>query len=147
MHARLKLVEGITFVGESGSGHSIVIDGPPDVGGADRGARPMELMLLGMGGCSAVDVMHILRKARQGVSDCVVEVSAERATEHPKVFTRVHLHFKVTGRGLSASHVERAVRLSAERYCSATIMVSRTAEVSHDFEVIDEDAGAGEAAR
>lgn len=136
MHARLKLVEGMTFVGESASGHGIVIDGPPDVGGADRGPRPMELMLLAMGGCSAVDVMHILRKARQEVTDCVVELDAERAPEPPKVFTRVHLHFKVTGRNLSPAHVERAIRLSAERYCSATIMVAKTAEVTHDYAIV-----------
>jgi putative redox protein len=135
MKARVKLVEGITFVAESGSGHAIVMDASPDVGGRDLGARPMELVLMGAGGCSAIDVVHILRKARQDLVDCEVQLEAERAAEDPKVFTRIHLHYVVTGRNLNPAQVERAIKLSKEKYCSATIMLARTAEVSADFEI------------
>src|SRR6185436_3529215 len=109
--ARIKLVEGITFVAESGSGHAIVVDASPDVGGRDLGARPMELVLMGTGACSAVDVVLILRRSRQAIVDCFVELDADRAPEDPKVFTRIHFHYVVTGKQLSASHVERAIRL------------------------------------
>jgi len=135
MKARVKLVEGITFVAESGSGHAIVMDASPDVGGRDLGARPMELVLMGAGGCSAIDVVHILRKARQDLVDCEVQLEAERAAEDPKVFTRIRLHYVVTGRNLNPAQVERAIKLSKEKYCSATIMLARTAEVSADFEI------------
>lgn len=135
MKARVKLVEGITFVAESGSGHAVVMDASPDVGGRDMGARPMEMILMGAGGCSAIDVVHILRKARQDLVDCVVEVEGERAAEDPKVFTRIHMHYVVTGRGLNPAQVERAIRLSKEKYCSATIMLAKTAEVTADFEI------------
>ena len=135
MKARVKLVEGMTFVAESGSGHAVVMDASPDVGGRDLGARPMELVLMGTGGCSAIDVVHILRKARQAISDCVVELEAERAAEDPKVFTRIHMHFVVTGKGLSNTQVERAVKLSKEKYCSASIMLAKTAEITADFEI------------
>ena len=135
MKARVKLVEGITFVAESGSGHAIVMDASPDVGGRDLGARPMELVLMGAGGCSAIDVVHILRKARQDMVDCVVELEAERADEDPKVFTRIHMHYIVTGRGLNPAQVERAIKLSKEKYCSATIMLAKTAEVTSDYEI------------
>ncbi|MCC7365180.1 MAG: OsmC family protein [Dehalococcoidia bacterium] len=135
MKARVKLVEGMTFVAESGSGHAVVMDASPDVGGRDLGARPMEMVLMGAGGCSAIDVVHILRKARQDLVDCVVEVEAERAAEDPKVFTRIHMHYVVTGRGLNPAQVERAIRLSKEKYCSATIMLAQTAEVTADFEI------------
>ena len=135
MKARVKLVEGITFVAESGSGHAIVMDASPDVGGRDLGARPMELVLMGAGGCSAIDVVHILRKARQDMVDCVVELDAERAAEDPKVFTRIHMHYVVTGRGLNPAQVERAIKLSKEKYCSATIMLAKTAEVTSDYEI------------
>jgi putative redox protein len=135
MKARVKLVEGITFVAESGSGHAIVMDASPDVGGRDLGARPMELVLMGAGGCSAIDVVHILRKARQDMVDCVVELEAERAAEDPKVFTRIHMHYIVTGRGLNPAQVERAIKLSKEKYCSATIMLAKTAEVTSDYEI------------
>ena len=135
MKARIQLVEGMTFVAESGSGHAIVVDAAPDVGGKNLGARPMELVLMGTGACSAIDVVHILRKARQDVRDCVVELESERATEDPKVFTRIHLRYLVTGRGLAANQVERAIRLSKEKYCSATIMLAKTAEITWDFEV------------
>ena len=135
MKARVKLVEGITFVAESGSGHAIVMDASPDVGGRDLGARPMELVLMGAGGCSAIDVVHILRKARQDMVDCVVELEAERAPDDPKVFTRIHMHYIVTGRALNPAHVERAIKLSKEKYCSATIMLAKTAEVTSDYEI------------
>ncbi|MBX3717076.1 MAG: OsmC family protein [Burkholderiales bacterium] len=135
MKARVKLVEGITFVAESGSGHAVVVDASPEVGGRDMGARPMEMILMGAGGCSAIDVVHILRKARQDLVDCVVEVEGERAAEDPKVFTRIHMHYVVTGRALNPAQVERAIRLSKEKYCSATIMLAKTAEVTADFEI------------
>ena len=135
MKARVKLVEGITFVAESGSGHAVVMDASPEVGGRNLGARPMEMVLMGAGGCSAIDVVNILRKARQDFVDCVVELEAERAPEDPKVFTRIHMHYVVTGRGLNPAHVERAIKLSKEKYCSATIMLAKTAEVTSDYEI------------
>lgn len=135
MKARVKLVEGITFVAESGSGHAVVMDASPEVGGRDMGARPMEMVLMGAGGCSAIDVVHILRKARQDLADCVVELEADRAAEDPKVFTRIHMHYVVTGRNLNPAQVERAIKLSKEKYCSATIMLAKTAEVTSDFEI------------
>ena len=110
MKARVQLVEGMTFVAESGSGHAVVVDAAPDVGGRNLGARPMELVLMGTGACSAIDVVHILRKARQPITDCVVEVDAERADADPKVFTKIHLHYVITGKGLAPSQVERAVK-------------------------------------
>jgi putative redox protein len=135
MKARIQLAEGMTFVAESGSGHAVVVDAAPDVGGRDLGPRPMELVLMGTGACSAIDVVHILRKARQAITDCVVELDAERAAEDPKVFTRIHLHYVVTGKGLATAQVERAIKLSKEKYCSATIMLAKTAEITYDFEV------------
>lgn len=135
MKARIKLVDGITFVAESGSGHAIVVDAAPDVGGRNLGPRPMELVLMGAGACSAVDVMLILRKARQDVTDCVVEMDSVRADTDPKVFTRIHLHYVVTGKGLGHAQVERAIKLSKEKYCSATIMLAATCEITFDFEV------------
>jgi putative redox protein len=145
MKARVKWLDGVTMVGESGSGHALVMDGPPEHGGRNLGVRPMEMLLLGMGGCTQFDVMLILRKGRQDVTDCVVELEAERAEQDPKVFTRIHAHFVVTGRSLSARHVERAIALSAEKYCSASIMLGATAKITHDFEVRDSDPvdGAG----
>ncbi len=135
MKARIKLADGMTFVAESGSGHAVVVDAAPDVGGRNLGARPMELVLMGTGACSAIDVVMILRKARQPITDCVVELEAERAPEDPKVFTRIHLHYVVTGKGLATTQVERAIRLSKEKYCSATIMLAKSAEITFDFEV------------
>jgi putative redox protein len=136
MKARIKWVQDATFIGESGSGHAVVMDGPPDSGGRDLGVRPMEMLLLGMGGCTAFDVVYILQRARQPVTDCVVEVSAERADKPPKVFTRIHVHFIVTGRDLAENQVARAVKLSAEKYCSASLMLGKAAEITHDFEVV-----------
>jgi putative redox protein len=140
MKARVKWVEGVTFVGESASGHAVVMDGPPESGGRNLGIRPMEMLLLGMGGCTAFDVVMILKKARQPVTDCVVEMQAERAATDPRVFTRIHVHFVVTGSGLSDKQVARAVELSAEKYCSASIMLGKAAEISHDYEVVSEEA-------
>ncbi|MBL1433144.1 MAG: peroxiredoxin [Gammaproteobacteria bacterium] len=137
MNCRIKWVEGAMFVGESGSGHALVIDGPPDGGGRNLGMRPMELLLLGMGSCSAYDVVHILKKSRQPITDCVAEVSAERAEAVPKVFTKIHVHFIVSGHGLTEASVKRAVELSADKYCSASIMLAQVAEVSHDYEIIN----------
>jgi putative redox protein len=126
-----------SFVGKTESGHEITMDGPPDLGGRNQGPRPMELLLTGMGGCTAFDVVLILRRSRQNISDCVAELSAERATEDPKVFTRIHVHFIVSGSGLDPAKVERAVNLSAEKYCSASIMLAKTAEITHDFEIVE----------
>ncbi len=142
MKARIKWVENAKFVAESGSGHAVVIDGPPDGGGQNLGVRPMEMLLMGTGACSAYDVLLILRKGRHSVTDCVCEVSAERADEVPAVFTKIHLHFIVSGHGLKQSVVKRAVELSAEKYCSASIMLGKSAEISHDFEVIEIEGGA-----
>ncbi len=135
MKARIQLTEGMTFVAESGSGHAVVVDAAPDVGGRNLGARPMELVLMGTGACTAIDVVMILRKSRQPITGCVVEVEAERAQEDPKVFTKIRLHYVITGKGLSQQHVERAIKLSKEKYCSATIMLAKTAEVTFDYEV------------
>ena len=135
MKARIKLVEGMTFVAESGSGHAVVLDAAADVGGRNLGARPMELVLMGTGACSAIDVMYILRKARQPVTDCVIELEADRAEKDPKVFTRIRMRFVVSGKGLDPAQVERAVKLSKEKYCSATIMLGATAEISYDIEI------------
>jgi len=135
MKARVKWVQDSTMVGESGSGHALVMDGPPEHGGRNLGVRPMEMLLLGMGGCTEFDVLHILKKARQQVTDCVVELEAERAQDDPKVFTRIHVHFIISGPNLSEKHVTRAVSLSAEKYCSASIMLAATADVTHDYEI------------
>jgi putative redox protein len=138
MKARVVWVEDSVMMGESGSGHGVVMDGPPEHGGRNLGVRPMEMLLLGMGGCTEFDVLSILRKSRQQVSSCVVELEAERAEQDPKVFTRIHAHFIVTGRGLSEKHVARAISLSAEKYCSASLMLAKSAEISHDYEIRDE---------
>lgn len=137
MKARVKWVENTLMLGESGSGHSIVMDGPEEHGGRNLGVRPMEMLLLGVGGCSEFDVIHILKKGRHQIESCEVEVTAERAEAEPKVFTRLHLHFKVKGSALTEKAVERAVKLSAEKYCSASIMLGATAEVTHDFEILN----------
>ena len=135
MKARVQLVEGMTFVAEAGSGHAVVVDASPEVGGRNLGSRPMEMVLMGLGTCSAIDVVHILRKARQPIAGCVVELEAERAAQDPKVFTRIHMHYVVTGKGLAAAQVERAINLSRDKYCSATAMLAKTAEVTVDFEL------------
>lgn len=137
--ARIAWVDNALFVGESGSGHSVTMDGSPDVGGRDLGVRPMEMVLIGMGGCTAIDVVSMLRKQRQDVRDVVVELAAERAEEHPKVFTQVKVIYRVRGKGLNRALVERAVSLSDEKYCSATAMVRKSAEVTHEI-VLEEVA-------
>ncbi len=137
MKSTIKWVDGVMFVGESGSGHAIVIDGPQDAGGRNLGPRPMELILTGLGACTAFDVVTILKKARQAVTDCRVELEAERADEIPKVFTRIHLHFVISGRGLKPAQIERAINLSSEKYCSATIMLQTSVAISHDYEVLE----------
>lgn len=137
MKARVKWVQDATFIGEAGSGHAVVMDGPAESGGRNLGPRPMEMLLLGMGGCTAFDVVYILQRARQPVLDCVVEIEAERAEQAPKVFTKIHVHFIVSGRGLSEKQVERAVQLSAEKYCSASIMLGKAAVITHDFELVE----------
>lgn len=142
MKARIKWIENVAFVGETESGHAVVMDGAPEGGGRNLGPRPMEMVLIGTGGCSAYDVVHILKKSRAPVSDCVVEIDAERASEDPKVFTRIHFHFVVTGAGLKPNVVERAVHLSAEKYCSASIMLGKSAAITHDFEIRETSAEA-----
>lgn len=137
MKARVKLIEGVSFAGQSESGHTVVMDGAPEAGGKNLGVRPMEMLLMGLGGCSAFDVVMILRKSRQQVSDCVADLDATRADSDPKVFTKIHVHFTVTGKGLDPKRVEQAVKLSAEKYCSASIMLGKTAEITHDFEVVE----------
>jgi putative redox protein len=143
MKARIKWVENASFLGQTESGHSLLMDGPPEAGGQNLGPRPMETVLMGAGACSAFDVVHILKKSRQAIHDCEVRLSAERATEEPKVFTRIHLHFVVKGRALSPQQVERAIKLSAEKYCSASIMLGKTAVITHDFEIVEGNPGSG----
>jgi len=135
MKARVKWVEEMMMVGESGSGHALVMDGPPENGGRNLGVRPMEMLLLGLGGCAQIDVVHILKKGRHQVDACEVELEAERADSEPKVFTRIHVHFVLVGAGLTEKAVGRAVELSAEKYCSASLMLGKTAEITHDFEI------------
>ena len=135
MKARAKFIEGMAFHGEAGSGHSLIMDGSPEYGGRNAGFRPMELLLVGMAGCTAFDVVHILRKGREDVADCVVEVSAERANEDPKVFTKIHLDYLVKGKNLADAKVKRAIELSKEKYCSASIMLGKDAEVTYAYKV------------
>ncbi len=137
--ARVKWIEGSRFIGESGSGHAVVMEGIAPEGRSPIGISPMEMLLLGLGGCSSIDVVMILEKAREKVTDVVVEVEGERAGEIPKVYTHIHAHYIVTGHGLKPAAVERAIKLSAEKYCSATIMLAATAEVTHDFEIVEAD--------
>jgi len=136
MKTRVKWLDNMSFVGESGSGHSIVMDGPPEFGGRNLGVRPMEMLLLGLGGCASFDVVSMLKKSKQDLVDCEVEITAERADTEPKVFTKIHLHFTLSGNNLSDKRVARAIELSAEKYCSASIMLGKTAVVTHDYEII-----------
>ncbi len=140
MEARVKWVGDRMFLGETESGHTAVMDGPPEAGGRNMGIRPMEMILLGLGGCAAFDVVNILLKSREAVEDCLVSLQAERAESDPKVFTRIELCFQVTGRALNEAKVRRAVDLSADKYCSASIMLGKTAEISHRVEILDTDA-------
>lgn len=127
-------------MGESETGHAVIMDGAPEAGGRNIGMRPMEMLLIGAGGCSSFDVVTILKKARQPITDCFVELSAERADEIPKVFTNIHMHFVVSGKGLNPVQVEKAVKLSAEKYCSASIMLGKTAVMTHDYEIREVEA-------
>lgn len=133
MNTTVRWIEGMMMVGESASGHAIVMDGPEDLGGKNLGVRPMEMLLLGMGGCTTVDVVSTLKKMREEVRDCRVEISAQRADEHPKVFTKIHLHFIVEGENLNDKKIAKAVSLSADKYCSASIMLGKMATITHDF--------------
>lgn len=136
MKARIQWVQDAMFLGESGSGHVIVMDGPAEHGGRNLGCRPMETLLMGMGGCAAFDVVHILKKSRQKVTKCIAEITAERADAVPSVFTKIHLNFLVSGQDLKAKQVQRAVELSAEKYCSASIMLGKAGvEITHSYEV------------
>lgn len=135
MKSRIKWQGGVSFSGESESGHSVLMDGAPEAGGKNLGPRPMEMILMGVGGCTTFDVVMILKKGRQDISDCVVEIEAVRANLDPKVFTHIHLHFILTGKKLNRTQVERAIHLSAEKYCSASIMLKNAVEITHDFEI------------
>ncbi len=137
MRSRVRWFGDAMFVAEADSGHCVVLDGPPESGGRNLGVRPMEMVLMGMGGCTAFDVVHILRKGRHSVLDCEAVLEAERAEKPPKVFTKIHVHFVVKGRALSDDAVRRAVSLSAEKYCSASLMLAKAVEITHDFEVVD----------
>ena len=138
MKARVKWVEQASFLGETESNHAVLMDGPPTAGGRNLGPRPMEMLLIGTGGCTAFDVVSILKKSRQAISDCYVELTAERAETEPKVFTKIHMHFVVKGKDIKPEAVEKAIKLSAEKYCSASIMLGQTAAITHDFEVVQE---------
>lgn len=135
MKVRVKWIEDVSFMGESETGHAVVMDGAPENGGRNIGMRPMEMLLIGMGGCTSFDVVTILKKSRQPVVDCVADITAERSDEIPKVFTKIHVHFVITGNNLNEKQVARAVELSAEKYCSASIMLSKSVEITHDFEI------------
>ncbi len=136
MKAQVSLRSGVCFEAVTGTGHTIIMDGPEESGGKNQGGRPMEMLLIGMGGCTAYDVVTILRKARQQLDDCVIDITSERADEPPKVFTKIHLHYKLTGKDIQTAKVERAINLSTEKYCSATIMLAKTADVTHSYEII-----------
>jgi putative redox protein len=136
MKAKLKLIENVCWLAQADSGHGVVIDGSPEIGGQNLGTRPMELVLMGLGGCSAMDVVSIMRKQRLEVTDCVIELEAERATTDPKIFTKIHIHYIVTGHNLKEAQVKRAVDLSAEKYCSVSAMLGKSAEITHDYKII-----------
>lgn len=137
MECKVKWFEGMSFVAETGSGHLLAMDGAPEAGGRNLAPRPMEVVLAGTGGCTSFDVVMILKRSRQNVTGCEVKLSAERAETDPKVFTKIHMHFIVTGKDLKADAVERAIDLSAKKYCSASIMLGKTATITHDFEIVE----------
>ena len=136
MQVKIKWIDGVSFVGESETGHAVVLDGAPENGGRNIGMRPMEMLLIGMGACTSFDVVMILKKARQPIIDCVAEINATRADEIPKVFTKIHVHFVVSGNNLNETQVARAIQLSAEKYCSASIMLAKSVEITHDFTIL-----------
>ena len=137
MKARVKWIEDVKFIGESGTGHSLIMDGPEELGGHGTGMRPMELLLLGLGGCTSFDVVEMLKKSRQNIDDCVDEISAKRSEKVPKIFTCIHIHYIVTGENIKEKQVKRAVELSAEKYCSASLMLGKAAEITHDYAIIN----------
>ena len=137
MNISVKWIDGMLMVGKSDSGHAIVMDGPPEIGGENLGVRPMEMLLLGMAGCTMIDVVSTLKKMREVLIACQTQVSADRGEEYPKVFTNIHVHFILKGKKLNPSKVEKAIKLSAEKYCSASIMLGKTAVITHDFEIIE----------
>jgi len=137
MNISVNWVDGLLMVGKSDSGHTITMDGPPESGGENLGVRPMEMLLLGVAGCTMIDVVTTLKKMRQDLSHCETKINAERATDHPKVFTDIHIQFIVKGKDLDEKKVDKAITLSAEKYCSASIMLGETATITHDFEVIE----------
>ena len=143
MNARIKWLDHMSFVGESGSGHSVVMDGAPENGGRNLGPRPMEMILLGLGGCTAFDIVTILQKSRAPVDDCEVEISAERAAAVPAVFTKIHVHYIVKGAGLQDKQVKRAVDLTSEKYCSVSMMLKPSVELTYDYEIEDTNAISG----
>ena len=135
MNLSVNWVDGMLMVGKSYSGHSITMDGPIEIGGENLGIRPMEMLLLGVAGCTMIDVVTTLKKMRQDMTHCEIKISAERANEHPKVFTDIHIHFIIKGKDIGPKKVDKAISLSAEKYCSASIMLGKTANITHDFEV------------
>ena len=137
MNISVKWIDGMLMVGKSDSGHAVVMDGPPEIGGENLGVRPMEMLLLGMTGCTVIDVISTLKKMREDVVDCQTQVSADRSEEYPKVFTNIHVHFVLRGKQLNPSKVDKAIKLSAEKYCSASIMIGKTAIITHDYEIIE----------
>jgi putative redox protein len=142
MECVVRWTEGMTFLAETGSNHVVAMDGAPEGGGRNLAPRPMEMVLLGTGGCTAYDVMVILKKSGQDVTGCEVRLESERAETDPKVFTRIHMHFKLSGRGLKPKIVEQAIRLSHEKYCSASIMLGKTAAITEDYEIVEDAPGA-----
>ena len=137
MNISVNWVDGMLMVGKSHSGHSITMDGPPEIGGENLGVRPMEMLLLGVAGCTMIDVVSTLKKMRQDLTQCETKVNAERANDHPKVFTDIHIQFVIKGKDLDQNKVEKAISLSAEKYCSASIMLGKTASITHDFEIVE----------
>ena len=137
MNISVKWIDGMLMVGKSDSGHAVVMDGPPEIGGENLGVRPMEMLLLGMTGCTMIDVVSTLKKMREDVVDCQTQVSADRSEEYPKVFTNIHVHFVLRGKQLNPLKVDKAIKLSAEKYCSASIMIGKTAIITHDYEIIE----------
>ena len=137
MNISVNWVDGLLMVGKSDSGHTITMDGPPESGGENLGVRPMEMLLLGVAGCTMIDVVTTLKKMRQDLSHCETKINAERATDHPKVFTNIHIQFILKGQNLDEKKVDKAITLSAEKYCSASIMLGETATITHDFEVVE----------
>ena len=137
MKARVKWVEDVQFIGESGTKHSLIMDGPENLGGHGTGMRPMELLLLGLGGCTSFDVVEMLKKSRQNIVDCVVEIDGQRSESVPKIFTDIHIHYIITGSNVKEAQVKRAIDLSSEKYCSASLMLGKSANITHDYEIIN----------